>query len=138
MDYKPVGGVRRVSLRAADTVVRAMESVEVELIDDGSTYREVLSVERGSGVVRHTLTLKALYSNAEAWLQSEFIDMATRTGVVAEVMLNDSRQVTVGFSEALGVEQPLRIKSLEVDSAHSPSEVPTVTLVLCCEGVNLI
>ena len=137
MGYKPVGGVRSVTLHAADTVGRTMESIDVELMDDGSTYREVLSVEQGSGVVKHTLTLKALYSAAEAWLSREFIDMATLAGVVAEVTLNDSRQIVVGQTEALGAEQPLRIKSLEVDSAHSPSEVPTVTLVLCCESITL-
>ena len=135
MDYKPVGGVRSATLYAADTVGGVL--AEVELIDDGSTYKEVLTAEKGCGVVKHTLVLKALYSSAAAWLSREFIEKATLVGVVARVTLNDLRQVTVGYSEALKFEQPLRLKSLEVDSKHSVGQTPTVTLELCCESITL-
>ena len=135
MDYKPVGGVRSVTLYAADTVGGVL--AEVELIDDSSTYKEVLAAEKGCGVVRQTLTLKALYSSAAAWLSSEFIEEATLAGVVAKVTLNDLRQITVGYSEAMKLEQPLRLKSLEIDSKHSVEQTPTVTLELCCESITL-
>lgn len=98
MDYKPVGGVRSVTLYAADTVGRLL--AEVELIDDSSTYREVLAAEKGCGVVKHTLTLKALYSGAAAWLSREFIEEATSVGVVAHISLNDLRQITVEIGRA--------------------------------------
>ena len=133
MDYKPVGGVRSVTLYAADAVGRLL--AQVELIDDSSSYSQVLVVEKGVGVVRHTVTLKALYISAEEWLDSRFIEMATYGGVVAEVTLNDSRQITVGYSESLKFEQPLRLKRLEIDSAHSVAQIPTVTLVLCSEDI---
>lgn len=135
MDYKPVGGVRSVALYAADTVGRLL--AEVELIDDSSTYREVLTAEKGCGVVKQTLTLKALYSSAAAWLSREFIEEATLAGVVAKVTLNDLRKVVVGYSEALKFEQPLHLKSLEIDSKHSVEQTPTVTLELCCESITL-
>ena len=135
MDYKPVGGVRSVTLYAADTVGGVL--AEVELIDDSSTYKEVLAAEKGCGVVRQTLTLKALYSSAAAWLSSGFIEEATLAGVVAKVTLNDLRQITVGYSEAMKLEQPLRLKSLEIDSKHSVEQTPTVTLELCCESITL-
>lgn len=134
MDYKPVGGVRSVTLYAADAVGRQV--AQVALIDDSSTYIEEVVIEKGVAVVRHTLKLKALYSCAEEWLSSEFIEMATYCGVVAEVTLNDSRQITVGYSEALRFEQPLRLKSLEVDSKHSVAQTPTVTIELCCESIT--
>ena len=121
------------TLYAADAVGRLL--AQVELIDDSSSYSQVLVVEKGVGVVRHTLTLKALYSSAEEWLDSRFIEMATYGGVVAEVTLNDSRQITVGYSESLKFEQPLRLKRLEIDSAHSVAQIPTVTLVLCSEDI---
>ena len=135
MDYKPVGGVRSVTLYAADTVGGVL--AEVELIDDSSTYKEVLAAEKGCGVVRQTLTLKALYSSAAAWLSREFIEEATLAGLVAKVTLNDLRQITVGYSEILKFEQPLRLKSLEIDSKHSVEQTPTVTLELCCESITL-
>ena len=135
MDYKPVGGVRSVTLYAADTVGGVL--AEVELIDDSSTYKEVLTAGKGCGVVKHTLVLKALYGSAAAWLSGECIEKATLVGVVARVTLNDLRQVTVGYSEALKFEQPLRLKSLEVDSKHSVGQTPTVTLELCCESITL-
>lgn len=134
MDYKPVGGVRSVTLYAADAVGRLL--AQVELIDDSSSYSQVLVVEKGVGVVRHTLTLKALYCSAEEWLDSRFIERATYGGVVAEVTLNDSRQITVGYSESLKFEQPLRLKRLEIDSAHSVAQTPTVTIELCCESIT--
>lgn len=138
MGYKPIGGVLGATLYAADTVDSMPMGVDIELIDDSSSYIEEICVERGSAVVRHTLTLKALYSNAEDWLSSEFIDMATYCGVVAEVTLNDSRQITIGHSETLQLEQPMRIKSLVIDSARSVAETPTVTLVLYSEDVAII
>ena len=128
MNYKPIGGVRRAVLYPVDMVGKGVTAVEVELVDDGSSYLELLLVEQGSAVVRHTLTLKALYSDAAPWLTEEFVDGATYNDVVAEVVMNDSRVVAL---------EGLRLSSLEIDSAHAIAQRPTVTIVLTAEDMLL-
>ena len=59
MSYKPVGGVRSVSLHAANAVGINREGLVVELAEDRSSYVERLRVDDGVVVVEHTLTLVA-------------------------------------------------------------------------------
>lgn len=128
MGYKPIGGVRRAVLYPASAVGSKSSAVEVELTDDGSSYLELLIVEQGSAVVRHTLTLKALYSDAAPWLTEEFVDGATYSDVAAEAVMNDSREVAL---------EGLRLSSLEIDSTHAIAQRPTVTIVLTAEDMLL-
>lgn len=128
MNYKPIGGVRRAVLYPVDMVGKGVTAVEVELVDDGSSYLELLLVEQGSAVVRHTLTLKALCSDAAPWLTESFTDAATYSDVAAEVVMNDLREVEL---------EHLRLHSLLIDSASSVTQMPTVTIVLTAEDMLL-
>ena len=137
MSYKPVGGVRRVSLHSADTVGLQSSGIEVELVDDSSRYCQQLSVEGGVATVIHRLSLTALCYNAEPWLNEEFIERCAQDGVVAKVEMNDTRHLTVGYSDALQFEQPLRLESIVVDSALSAADTPTVTLTLLSQNSTI-
>ena len=58
MSYKPVGGVRSVSLHAANAVGINREGLVVELAEDRSSYVERLRVDDGVVVVEHTLLVR--------------------------------------------------------------------------------
>lgn len=137
MSYKPIGGVKRATLHSADTVGLQSDGLYVELVDDRSSYTQKLSVENGVAVVVHTLTLVALCTDAAPWLSDQFIESASREGLIAKVELNDSQHLVVGLSERLLFEQPLRLQSIVVDSALSAAQTPTVTLTLQSQSDTL-
>jgi hypothetical protein len=141
--YKPIGGVARVALHSADAVREVSfasdgecailfgdEATEVELLDDGSTFVEKITTDTGIALVRHTLSLVASRNSAEAWLDPDFLQRATRIGVIAEVVLNDGRAFVVGYSQHLTTEQPLRLREATISSGDTPLCSPTVTLCL--------
>ena len=141
-EHKPIGGVELCELHFADSVEAlsfesegcdiefADNGLEVRLMDDRSTFVEKVECDKGVVKVTHTLRLVALRSDAEEWLDKEFIHRATRSGVVARLALNDGRGLIVGASRHLTTEQPLRLESLVCDSGSTPSDTPTVTLCL--------
>ena len=141
-NYKPVGGVSRAVLHFADTLGGAEfsaegcridfeeEGLEVELVDDASTYDERMSVEKGRLLIEHTLHLVARRDAAAPWLDEAFAERLLYDGVVAEVELNDGRHLVVGCSAALYDEQPLRLAGLAVESGAALREQPRVTLDL--------
>lgn len=141
--HKPVGGVARVALHSADAVGAVSfasdggcaiafddEATEVELLDDGSTFVEKIATDTGIALVEHTLSLVASRNSAEAWLNPDFLQRATRIGVIAEVVLNDGRAIVVGYSRHLATEQPLRLREVTISSGRTPTDTPTVTLRL--------
>ena len=140
--YKPVGGVARVALYPtygdlrlsfADGVCEAefyCKSAEVPLIDDRSSFEELLSNSSGPISVTHTLTLVAERNAAAQWLSAEFADALSRQGVIADVTLNDGRRLIVGCSERMERDFPLRFVSLRSDSGKRLSDTPTLTLTL--------
>lgn len=128
MNHKPIGGVQSVTLRSTPT---AATTIAVPLVDDSSVYQQCIEASE-SVVVRHTLTLVARRNDAEDWLSESFVQRAACSGFVAEVVLNDGRQYSVGDSSA-----PLYLMKLVSDSKMSATEEPTVTLTLCCENNTL-
>ena len=146
---KPKGGVARVALHTADAVgslavgdegcrVRfADEPLEVLLTDDRSLFEEQLSVEEGVMSVEHRLTMVADRNHAPQWLETEFLYRATHEGLIAEVVLNDSRRLLVGYSLRLQGEQPLRLQSLTAASGQRPNDTPTLTLTLAATDAEM-
>ena len=140
--HKPVGGVLRVLLHAADTLegVEFMPSgcrayfsdsgVEVLLKDDCSTYVEERRVLDGRIAVEHRLHLVARRNEADEWLDEAFAQGAVREGLMAEVWLNDGRALLVGYSQYMTSEQPLRLDTLSSTSGATLREEPLVTLDL--------
>lgn len=137
MSYKPVGGVRSVSLHTANTVGINKEGLVVELAEDRSSYHQRLRVDDGVLLVEHTLTLVAYVDNAAPWLEQSFIDRTILEGVVAKVTLNSGEQKSVGHSDKMLFEQPMRLRSVEIDSARSAAEIPTVKIVLYSEDTKI-
>lgn len=137
MSYKPVGGVRSVSLHAANAVGINREGLVVELAEDRSSYVERLRVDDGVVVVEHTLTLVAHKECAAPWLEQQFIDRTIFEGVVAKITLNSGEQKSVGYSEKMLFEQPMRLKSIEIDSALSAEQIPTVKMILYSEDTTI-
>ncbi len=130
MIHKPIGGVKGVKFYAAATGIVEALSVEVPLIDDRSVYTQQLQVDGGVVVVEHTLRLVARRNDAQAWIDSFFVERAVLQGLKATVVLNDGREFEVGVCEALQYSTPLRLVELTADSATSVSQEPTVTLTL--------
>ena len=137
MSYKPIGGVRSVSLHTANTAGINKEGLVVELADDRSFSLQTLKVENGVLVVEHTLTLVAHIDDAAPWLEQSFIDRTILEGVVAMVTLNSGEQKWVGHSDKMLFEQPMRLRSVEIDSACSAAEIPTVKIVLYSEDTTI-
>ena len=141
-NYKPVGGVKSVFLYPAEAISTILFSsegcevefvdspIEVELLEDKSSYEERVEVSKGQTKVVHTLRLVADRVKAEKWLETEFLERASLDGVVADVLLADNRRVVVGYSLLFGDEQPLRLESLISTSGSTPHDRPSVTLQL--------
>lgn len=151
IDYKPVGGVESVALYPADAVTQALfsqegcevefradaEVVEVELIDDGSCFEEIVSSANGVVGVAHTLTLVARRCSAEEWLAPRFLERTAQDGVIAVVKLCDGRSLIVGYSQHFGDEQPLRLESVCVTSGKELLDTPIVTIRLVSHDAAL-
>ena len=140
--YKPVGGVERVVLYPANAVHRAIfssegcratllgEALEVELLDDASSFEEVVECHNGTSKIEHRLNLVADRGDAEDWMDADFLERAAIEGVVAVVELSDGRSLLVGYSSRFGCEQPLRLRELSSASGSKLHDTPTVTLQL--------
>lgn len=144
---KPSGGVRFVALTTAGNLREAEFADDgrtcrpVEAWDDGAVMRcrlleerssctESLMVEGGAVAVKHRLHLVADRNLAAAWLEPDFIAEALCGGLAAAATLGDGRRLLLGVSPKFGIEQPLRLRSLTVDSGSRADDAPTVEMVL--------
>ncbi len=91
-----------------------VEAVRVEIDTAKSTYRELVSVDRGVVKVEHTLTL-VTDAECDFW-QREAMAEAVVSGCIAEVVLSGYGEVLLGWSRSLGYEQPLRLVRTTVES----------------------
>lgn len=133
--YKPIGGVSRAELFvvgdgfSVESVVEG-GGIEVELIDDGSSYEELFISTDGLVSVQHTLTLTARRGVADEWLDKRFLELCAAQGVVARVLLSSGESLTVGWSERFGVEQALRLEHMHLQSGSKPTDEPRICLKL--------
>lgn len=146
---KPAGGVAAVELSSAANIREAAfdgggslqrctqldfaddEAVmRCRLLEDRSSLVERLSVEGGAAIVTHTLRLVADRNTARAWLEPRFAEELMCCGCVAAVTLADGRRVVAGVSRKFGTGQPLKLRSLTVDSGCRATDQPAVELVL--------
>ena len=139
--YKPVGGIVRAELFHTSQVssveqLRWGRGVEVGLVDDASSYAEQFSADNRQVSVLHTLTLCSDRNLAKGWFDGEFVRRVAADGVVALVELATGEELTVGWCRRMGLEQALRLKSLEFDSGESLNDSPRVKLTLCCRDVT--
>lgn len=139
--YKPVGGIVRAELFHTSQVgsveqLRWGRGVEVGLVDDASSYAEQFSADNRQVSVLHTLTLCSDRNLAKEWFDGEFLRRVAADGVVALVELATGEELTVGWCRRMGLEQALRLKSLEFDSGESLNDSPRVKLTLCCRDVT--
>ena len=139
--YKPVGGIVRAELFHTSQVgsveqLRWGRGVEVGLVDDASSYAEQFSADNRQVSVLHTLTLCSDRPLAKEWFDGEFLRRVAADGVVALVELATGEELTVGWCRRMGLEQALRLKSLEFDSGESLNDSPRVKLTLCCRDVT--
>ena len=142
---KPAGGVAAAEIAAVANIREALfdnpQSVELhfadpnavmkcQLLEDRSSFTEKLESDGRSAKVRHTLRLVADRNLAQAWLDTAFTAELMCRGAVAAITLTDGRRLAIGLSRKFGTEQPLRLKSLTVDSGCKASDEPTVELHL--------
>ena len=141
-NYKPVGGVESVALYPTDAVTTALFSsdgcevelsgtpIEVALLDDASLYEECSVIRHGATLVTHRLQLVAERSNAEQWLDNDFIEHASLEGFIAVISLCKGCKMLAGYSVEFGNEQSLRLESLTSSSGTTLHDTPSVTLRL--------
>jgi hypothetical protein len=139
--YKPVGGVVAAVLYPVGALgeiddVATVTGIEVELLDDGSSYEEEFISKQGLVSVKHTLTLCAERSVAQPWLDSDFVQRCAAEGVVARVELSSGEEVQVGWSPKFQFEQALRLAELRFRSGRTLDEVPCVVLTLVSSDVG--
>lgn len=146
---KPAGGVAAVQLLSAANIREAEFSagntrctcialgfcdpqavMQCRLLEERSSFVEKLTVDEGPAAVTHTLHLVADRNLAEAWLEPAFTAELMTRGAAAVVTLTDGRRVLAGVSRKFGLEQPLRLKLLKVDSGRRLADEPTVEMVL--------
>ena len=149
--HKPIGGVESVTLYPADAVKQALFSqegcevefqsgaypVEVMLVDDASSYEEIVEPTNGVVKVEHRLTLVARHCDADEWLSEEFLERLSQEGVIATVGLCDGRRVLVGYSQHFAEEQPLLLDKMASFSGRELLDTPTVTLMLVSHDTDL-
>ncbi len=116
--------------------LQAAQGIDVELVDDGSSYEELFSAEKGLVSVQHTLTLCAERSVAMPWLDAEFLTRCTVEGVVAHISEANGSELWVGWSEKFGFEQALRLERMTYLSGHTPHETPHIVLKLTSKDVK--
>ncbi len=141
-DFKPVGGVVRVLLYPADSVKKALFSsegcqvqfavrpIELELLEDRSSYEERAESSKGQTKVAHILSAVSDRDMARRWLESDFLEQASIEGLIAQVILADGRRLLAGYSSLFEAEQPLRLESLTSTSGVALCDRPSVTLRL--------
>ncbi|MBR2031874.1 MAG: hypothetical protein IKA04_06630 [Alistipes sp.] len=141
-NYKAVGGVERAALYPADAVATALfssegcevelsgEPIEVELLEDMSSFEECSDSRSGVTKISHQLNLVADRREAGAWFDEAFVERCSIEGVVAVVSLCDGRRLLVGYSARFGDEQPLHLSSLTFASGSCLHDKPTATLRL--------
>ena len=139
--YKPVGGLVRAELFHSSQLRSPGDAlwgtgIEVGLVDDASSYVEQFSADNRQVSVLHTLTLCSDRNLAKEWFDGEFLRRVAADGVVALVELATGEELTVGWCRRMGLEQALRLKSLEFDSGESLNDSPRVKLTLCCRDVT--
>lgn len=127
MGYKPIGGIERCILSAAEAV--GDNGIEAKLIDDSSTYVQTIAGSNSSFVVEHTLTLVAKADDADIWLNKQFLEQAIYDGLYASIELC--------CKSVINITSPLKLHSLEASSAQSLTGQPTVTLILKCQDTTI-
>lgn len=143
-NYKPIGGVVKASLYAVgdiDSIDDVVEGhgIEVDLVDDGSSYEELFCPKQGLVSVEHTLTLCSPRNNAEPWLDARFVEHCAAEGVVALVELATGERIRIGWSRKFGFEQALRLSAMSFSSGRKPTDPPCVVLTLrSCDTQSVI
>lgn len=140
-NFKPIGGVVAAELFMLDWVRNAENiipgsGINVELADYASHYEEDFISDNGLVSVQHTLTLVADRQNASPWMEAEFLRRCAGEGVVAMVWLATGEVLTIGRCQRMGLEQALRLQSLNCTSGTRPRHRPTAELVLKCSDLS--
>lgn len=145
--YKPVGGVKRVLLYPTEAIKKVLFSkkgceveysaapIEVELMEDKSSFEERAEAVKGQTRITHILQLVSDRAKGEEWLKPDFLEMISIDGAVADVELADNRHLLVGYSTTFGNEQPLRLESLSSSSGSTLHDKPTLTLRLVSHDI---
>ncbi len=96
------------------------QSIRVPIISSLSNYSEVVKVEGGRRHVEHTLTI-ATQSSDKFW-ESKALQGAEYTGCIADVCLSSHGTIQLGWSSALGYDQPLRLVQVSASSSEAVNQ----------------
>lgn len=119
---KPVGGITAVAIVPLD----GSPQPSIPLIEERSSYTEEIVSDDGILRVHHMLTLVVPHEAAAAMLP--LAAGMTAGGVTALVATAAGEQLTVGWSERFGFEQPLRLRSFSLETGKRPADGNAATL----------
>ena len=132
---KPVGGVESVGLSVATDWVAAPDSFSpIKMVENRTTYTEVINLRSGIKSISHTLRIVTepeaqLFKSGDQYRAESF-------GVVAKITLNNGMIFTVGSSPRFNIEQPLRLKSVTLESGAKPLDRPVKVWLWECEDMD--
>jgi len=143
--YKPVGGVTGVSLyrkgdieavRVADGLCTGIDlrtgaaPLAVPLAEDRSSYTEESVGDEGLPATRHTLVLVCCRYTGREMFAGPILEELSTDGAVACVELHNGERLVVGWSERLGLEQPLLLRKFRFPIGAKPVDEPLLELHL--------
>ncbi len=144
---KPVGGVAGVSLYrksdieavwVADGLCAGIDlrtgaaPLTVPLAEDRSSYTEESVGEEALPATRHTLTIVCPRHAGREMFAGPILEQLSADGAVACVELCNGERLIVGWTERLGLEQPLRLKRFRFLTGPKPVDAPLLELHLEC------
>lgn len=100
------------------------QAVALPLMEDGSTYEEMISYEDGAPIVLHRLTITMARDEADSIIDPKTSEAWSREGTAAVVITESGESLCLGWSERWRHEQPLRLIKRESTTASSPAEIP--------------
>ena len=144
---KPVGGIAAVAVVPAGAaacgspadIVSAAE--DIPLIEDCSSYDEIVDSRDGIMRVEHQLTIAVPSGYARAHLDEGTLRRWAAAGTFATVCTQSGERLAVGWSERFGGRQPLRLTGIEWStdkSAHAtPAAILTFRSTDCAPSIRI-
>lgn len=98
--------------------------------EDSAEYTETASKKDGSLLYTHKLIFRFGSRSAEATDAAARIAIIARYGAIAILETEAGGAIVAGYSELLGLEQPLRVTKAECSTTKAPHEIPYFELTL--------
>ena len=133
---KPAGGIAAVAVVPAGAAAGLppgetdTATVAVPLIEERSSYDEVLTSRNGVVRVEHRLTIAVPFDWVRRTLDETTFRSWAVQGVAAVVDTEAGERLAVGWPEPQGCRQPLRLAGIEASTDKTPHATPAAIITL--------